>query len=697
MNTAVIRRGLLGFSALVFQAGCASIVFPRQHEQAGTDASAENQRIEQTSEALAQYSMAVLEDAAGSDTEALKRYEAAVARDPDQIGLRLELAVAYFHQNRFADMAGALDEVLKRDPDNLRALQLKALGLRIQGLHRDALVPLQRAADIEPGEATHYLEIASVHTRLKDRGEAISVLEHALGKVTDRLGVFQALGELYLNDASALRSANRSADLPEGPLEVMATGVEAFPEDPYLLTQYGDLLILHRRIEEAIEVFARIEALNPDDLMIRQKLAVNLAAVGNRDKAIELLEEIAAGQPDNLRLLYYLAELYDQNGQPEQARTKLADIIERSPQAPEAYIKLSLLLLARNQTTEALALLEEARGEMPNDMRIVEMLGYAQAATTNHAAAADSFALVEDGISNTDRLPLMSNFYINHAISRQFIGEYAEAAARLRTAAGLNPDALEDYLSINLRSLDRTERLEATLAVLDLTADLLPDTPSAQTLYGMAAFYAEHFDLALSQFEKARELATADETLDRLTGQFYFWLGAAAERTKDYDKAEGYFLEAVRIEPDHADSHNYLAYMHAERGVKLDMAYHHVGIALDLEPDNAAFIDTRGWIYFHQGKFQEALADIQRAAELLPDDPTIADHLGDIHQALGQPEEALRWWTRAHELDPSNETIRAKLREDPPTATEQTGETPDAGTATIPQDAPSATPASPGE
>lgn len=665
MNTAVIRRGLLGVSALVFQAGCVSVVFPRQDEQAGHAPSDDHQRIEQTSEALAQYSMAVLESATGADTEALKRFEAAVARDPDQIGLRLELAIAYFHQNRFDDMAGALDEVLKRDPENLRALQLQALGLRIQGRHREALAPLQRAAEIEPGEASHYLEMASVHTRLKDREEAIRVLEHALGKASDRLGLFQALGELYLNDAAALRSANRKAALPEGPLEVMATAVESFPDDPYLLTQYGDLLILHRRIEQAIEVFARIEALNPDDLMIRQKLAVNLAAVGNRDKAIELLEEIAAGQPDNLRLLYYLAELYDQNEQPEQAREKLADIIERNPQAPEAYIKLSLLQLARNQISEALALLEEARGEMPNDMRIVEMLGYAQAATSNHAAAAESFALVEDGIANSDRLPLMSNFYINHAISRQFIADYAGAAARLRTASTLNPEAVEDYLSINLRSLDRTERLETTLAVMDLVADLVPETPSAQTLYGMAAFHAEHFDLALSQFEKARDLALADETVDRLTGQFYFWLGAAAERTKDYDKAETYFLEAVRIEPDHADSHNYLAYMHAERGVKLDMAYHHIGIALELEPDNAAFIDTRGWIYFHQGRLPEALADIQRAAELLPDDPTIADHLGDIHQALGQPDEAIRWWKRALELDPDNETIRAKFSDAP--------------------------------
>lgn len=661
MNTAVIHRGLLGFSALVLLAGCASVVFPRQHEQVGAGPSAADQRIDQTSRSLAHYSMAVLEGYSGSDADAVQHYEAAIASDPEHVGLRMELAVAYFHQNRFDDMAVVLEEVLQRDPTNLRALQLSALGLRIQGRHREALIPLTRAATVEPKEAAHYLEIASVHARLKDRDEAIRTLEHALGKVDDRLGIYQALGELYLNDASAIRAKNRSAPLPKGPLEVLATATEAFPEDPYLLTQYGDLLILHRHIEEAIEVFARIEALSPDDLMIRQKLAVNLAAVGNRGKAIELLEQIAEGQPDNIRLLYYLAELYDQDEQPDKAREKLAAVIAINPNAPEAYIKLSFQLLARNQVAEALSLLLEARGEMPNDMRIVEMLGYAYAANTNHAEAAAQFSLVEDGIATTDRSPLMSNFYLNHAISLQLVGAYQDAADRLRTATATNPDAVEDYLSINLRSPNRADRITATLAVLDLIPDILPETVAFQTLHGMAAFQAEQPALALQLLEKAYARADEEESIDSLGGQFFFWLGAAAERTKDYDKAELYFLEAVRVEPGHADSHNYLAYMHAERGIKLDMAYHHIGIALDLEPDNAAFIDTRGWIYFHQGQYTNALADIQRAADLLPDDPTIADHLGDIHQALGQPEEARRWWSRALELDPANDTVRAKL------------------------------------
>ncbi len=661
MNTAVIHRGLLGFSALVLLAGCASVVFPRQHEQPANGPSAADQRIDQTSRALAHYSMAVLEGSNGSDADAVKHYEAAVASDPDHVGLRIELAIAYFHQNRFDDMAAVLEEALRQDPGNLRALQLSALGLRIQGRHREALIPLARAAEIEPNEAANYLEIASVYARLKDRDEAIRTLEHALGKVDNRLGIYQALGELYLNDAAAIRSKNRAAPLPTGPLEVLATATEAFPEDPYLLTQYGDLLILHRHIEEAIEVFARIEALNPDDLMIRQKLAVNLAAIGNHGKAIELLEQIAAGQPDNIRLLYYLAELYDQDEQPDKAREKLAAVIAINPNAPEAYIKLSFLLLARNQVDDALALLLEARGEMPNDMRIVEMLGYAYAAQTNHAEAAAHFSLVEDGIASTDRPPLMSNFFLNHAISLQFTGAYQEAADRLRTATATNPDAVEDYLTINLRSLNRADRLSATLAVLDLIPDILPDTVAFQTLHGMAAFHAEQPAQALRLLERAYALSDEDGSREQLTGQFYFWLGAAAERTKDYDKAEFYFLEAVRVEPGHADSHNYLAYMHAERGVKLDMAYDHIGIALDIEPDNAAFIDTRGWIYFHQGKYLEALADIQRAAELLPDDPTIADHLGDIHQALGQQEEAQQWWARALELDPDNATIRAKV------------------------------------
>jgi len=660
MKTSVIRSGLLGVLVLL-SAGCASIVFPLQQEKSSDAASAERQRIDTSSEALAQYSMGILESSEGKSDKAVIHYESAVRNDPDNPTLRLELAVLYFHEKRLSDMYAMLDEVLRRDPKNMRALQLKALALRMEGRHEEALEPLKVALAIDPTESSHYLEIASIHARTRDFDAALDVLEKGLPEVQDRLAIFHAIGDLYITQAAGIRAKSRAAKLPKTPLDMMANALVEFPEDPYLLTQYGDLLILHEKVSDAIDIFSRIEALNPEDLLIRQKLAMNLAAVGDREKAIKLLEDLSRRPPIKPSILFYLAELYEQDEQTEKAIETFDRILKKNPRIPEAYIKQSFLQISLGQLDKAMASLQLGRTKIPDDKRIVEMLGYTYAAMTNHPEAITCFADVEASLKVSGKNPLMSNFYVNYAISLQQMDRIEDAAGFVRQAIPDNPDAVNDYLAIVLRSPDRKDKLKRALLVLDHLQDVVPESATSRTMYGLIAFQSEEYAIALEQFERAEHISMTEESDEELTAQFYFWLGASAERIKKYEQSEAFFLRAIQLEPDHAESHNYLAYMLAERGEKLDVAFDHVGVALAIDPENAAYLDTRGWIYFKQGLFEEALVDIQAANTLYPDDPTITDHLGDVHKALGHDNEAQIWWKKSLELDPENETVREKL------------------------------------
>lgn len=646
---------------LLLPAGCASIVFPLQQEKTSGASSAEQQRVATSSEALAQYSMGILESSEGKSDKAVTHYESAVRNDPDNTTLRLELAVLYFHEKRPVDMYAMLDEVLKRDPKNMRALQLKALALRMEGRHREALEPLQAALANDPTDSNHYLEIASIYARSRDFDAALDVLEKGLPVTQDRLSIFQAIGELYLTQAAGIRTVNRAVKLPKTPLDMMANALEEFPEDPYLLTQYGDLLILHEKVSDAIDIFSRIEALNPDDLMIRQKLALNLAAVGDREKAINLLEDLSRRTTAKPSVLFYLAELYEQDEQTAKAIEAFDRILKKNPKIPEAYIKQSLLYISLGQLDKAMVSLQQGRAKVPDDKRMVEMLGYTFAAMTNHPEAITCFSEVDASLKESGKKPLMSNFYLNYAISLQQQNLIEEAAGLVRVAIADNPDAVNDYLAIVLRSPDRTDKLKRALLVMDHLQDSVPDTATSRTMYGLIAFQSEEYAIALDQLERAERISKSEDSEEELTAQFYFWLGASAERIKDFEKSEAFFLRAIQLEPDHAESHNYLAYMLAERGEKLEMAFDHVGVALAIDPENAAYLDTRGWIYFKQGLFEEALADIQAANTLYPDDPTITDHLGDVYKALGKEADALIWWQKSLELDPANEAVRNKL------------------------------------
>ena len=58
-------------------------------------------------------------------------------------------------------------------------------------------------------------------------------------------------------------------------------------------------------------------------------------------------------------------------------------------------------------------------------------------------------------------------------------------------------------------------------------------------------------------------------------------------------------------------------------------------LGLDADRDNAAYVDSLGWVLFRRGKIKEARAELEKASRL-PDgahDPVVWDHLGDVYRA----------------------------------------------------------------
>ena len=102
--------------------------------------------------------------------------------------------------------------------------------------------------------------------------------------------------------------------------------------------------------------------------------------------------------------------------------------------------------------------------------------------------------------------------------------------------------------------------------------------------------------------------------------------------------------------------------MWIERSENLEEAGQLIHRALELEPANGAYIDSLGWLYFKQGKFNEALTELLRAAELLPEpDAVVFEHIGDACDKLGRKAEAVLYWQKALQLDPQSKDVGAKL------------------------------------
>ncbi len=89
--------------------------------------------------------------------------------------------------------------------------------------------------------------------------------------------------------------------------------------------------------------------------------------------------------------------------------------------------------------------------------------------------------------------------------------------------------------------------------------------------------------------------------------------------------------------------------MWAERGTNLTRARTMIEQAVKVDPTNAAYLDSLGWVLFKQGHVEEALEPTRKAVELNEEpDATLYDHLGDIYFALKQAEQSAGSVAKVH-------------------------------------------------
>ena len=88
-------------------------------------------------------------------------------------------------------------------------------------------------------------------------------------------------------------------------------------------------------------------------------------------------------------------------------------------------------------------------------------------------------------------------------------------------------------------------------------------------------------------------------------------------------------------DPKNAQALNYLGYMLADRGTRLDEALGYIRRAVALDPQNGAYLDSLGWVYYRMGNYDLAEENLRRASEKIGSDPTVQAHLGDLYQKTG--------------------------------------------------------------
>lgn len=120
---------------------------------------------------------------------------------------------------------------------------------------------------------------------------------------------------------------------------------------------------------------------------------------------------------------------------------------------------------------------------------------------------------------------------------------------------------------------------------------------------------------------------------------------------------------ALELDPDNSIAANGVAWDLAVRGKDLERAMQLVDIALKKEPRNAAYIDTKGWIYYQMGDYQQSLVWLESAVRRDPNHPELRYNLARAHWASGYHQGAYVETRKALILNPHYAEARKLMRE----------------------------------
>ena len=491
----------------------------------------------------------------------------------------------------------------------------------LNGENDAALEEFLRAAAADPDDETLMLDVSR---RLLLNKQPDKALDFLLA-VTARGG---AGGEIHARLGNVYAQLGRTG-------EAIAANRIAVKKSPRFLTGYQNLffnLLANKQPAEALKLLdeaARLEGVSAEFLLGLGDLYQNYSQQFPTQR--EVIQKKA------LAVLMRAEKL-----KPSDARTRLrlADgfyILGENQRAAELYLPLL------GQIDDLPLVLENVRAK----------LAEIYLRSDDHARAREQLeAIVRDDPANAQ-----ANYFLGSiAYDDQ---RWTDAVEHLRKTLVISPNfepAYNDLAAAQLAAEDAAGALE-TMA---RARARFPQSFTTEYLTALAQGRQKNFAEAIKYFTSAEVIARAGDP-KRLTAEFYFEVGIAFEHKGDRPEAEKYFELALKLKPEFPEVQNYLGYMWAERGEKLDRARDLIEQALKAEPKSAAYLDSMGWVLFKLNQPKPALDYMLKAvAENGKPDATLYDHLGDIYAALSQTDQAREAWQKSLSVEDS-ELVRKKL------------------------------------
>lgn len=600
-------------------------------------------------------------------TKATEEYRLAIEADPSSEFLTSSLAELYVKTGRIADAVKEAQDIIKRDPKNLEAhkllgrIYLRSLGDMPGGSGSDNILKLaidqyEQIVKLDPDSVDDHLLLGRLYRLNNDLSKAEAELKTAIKIDPTSEEAVTTLAMLYTDEGDTSQALKVLSSIPDS------------ARSAKLYSALGAAYEQRKDYKKAIDAYKHAIVLDRDNLDAIRGLAENLLNDGQLDQALEQYKIIADSNPEDAQSYVRMAEIYRRQGKYDLALENLKRADTLVPDTMDVPYSMAAVYQAQGRYDDAIKLLQEllkkteksevgtSQSDRNNRAIFIERLGMIYREQENYTAAVDTFRkMLTLGDENA------RSGYQEIIDTYREAKQWPQATAIAKEAVQKMPDDRELRMVLDAQLADMGQ---VDQAVSDVRS-MLKGGPEDRNVYvqlGIIYTRVKRWNDALEALAKAEQLSTKNEEkayVNFLRGDLY-------QRQKLFDQAESQFQKVLSLtppsDPQAAATLNYLGYMNADRGVKLEESLNYIKQALSFEPNNPAYLDSLGWAYFKLGKYDLAEENLNKAAAHMGSDPTVQEHLGDLYQKTGRLKLAATHWDRA--VQEWNKTVPAEQDSD---------------------------------
>ena len=508
---------------------------------------------------------------------------------------------------------------------------------------------LEHCRALAPESSAVLYELSPFYLFLGKDSIAHSMLEYIVAKEPDNV----KYGEALINYYAKVDDRRAAIAL----YERMLKASDASKSDIYmsLYSLYSE----EGEFGKAVEVLDKLEKVEGKNEIISIHRANLFLQMQDSVRALAAVREMKRDFPHNIQYNSLLGDVYVIFGDVESAEKVYIDAIQGDSTDTYSLSSLSNLYLLTNrdslycESVERLLKSEKVDTEQ-RISTLFEYVGYKEKTDTAY-----SMRFLQELMQLPyDRLEV-SEVYAQYLLYRKESPEVIKPV--LDSIISMDPENRSAMLQLLVYAIESDNR-EEVITRCDNAILYIPDMLELYYYKGMATYLLERKEEATEILQQGLGRRN-EECSTELISTVFSLMGEIYHELDDLDRCTQAYDSALLYNPSDISVLNNYAYYLALEGKELERALEMSARTIEMEPDNAIYVDTYAWLLFCLERYEEARAYADKLIGLNSEMSAVEyHHCGDIFSKCGDMQRAVECWMAAQRLGDDSRVLKKKIK-----------------------------------